>query len=137
MSKYLKAIIWIDRGEAKVFQVVAHEHSEAVVYSHTSALRLHHQASHEEGTNQAMDVDFFRRVIGTLNHIGATLLLGPGNSKFEFKSYLDQHRPELAAREVGVETLDNSSTAVIRVPGARIRVPRDSWHDRLRQSLHQ
>jgi stalled ribosome rescue protein Dom34 len=110
MSKYWDAIVWIDRSEAKVFHVSATEDSKIVANSHTSTQRLHHQASSESG-KEAVDGEFFHRICGALNHTGGTLITGPGNAKFELKNYLDKHRPDLAQRVYGVETLDHPGDA--------------------------
>ena len=107
MSKYWDAIVWIDRGEAKVFHLGADEDDKIVVHSHTSTQQLHRQTHHEEGSKETVDVEFFHRIIATLDHTGGTLITGPGNIKFELKEYLDRHRPDLAARVFGVETLEH------------------------------
>jgi stalled ribosome rescue protein Dom34 len=112
MSDFVDAIIWIDRREAKVFQVSDAEHVKLVI-THTSAKRQGHRADHEDGTKHALDPQFFHSVVQALDVAWGTLLTGPGTSKFELQQYMDQHRPDLAARISGVETIDEPTDAAI------------------------
>jgi stalled ribosome rescue protein Dom34 len=107
MSEYLDAIIFIDRRQAKVFHVSATDQVKLVL-EHTSAHRRHHQADHEDATPHAVDDEFLKRIAESLGHDGYTLIAGPGNSKFELQTYLERHKPDLAARVVGVESLNNA-----------------------------
>ena len=111
MSEYLDAIIFIDRHLAKVFHVGATDDVKLLI-EHTSAQRRHHQADHEDGTKHAVDDEFLHRIVASLDHAGHTLIAGPGNSKFELQTYLERHRPDIAARISGVETLQARRTAV-------------------------
>jgi stalled ribosome rescue protein Dom34 len=112
MCEYLDAIIFIDRGHAKAFHVSATDDVK-LVFEHTSAQRRHHQADHENSTKHAVDDEFLRRIAGSLDHNGHTLIAGPGNSKFEWQTYLERHKPDLAARISGVETLDDAKDGSI------------------------
>lgn len=112
MSEYLNAIIFIDRRQAKVFHVSATDEAKLVL-EHNAARRRHHQADHEDSTNHAVDDEFLHRVVGSLDHAGETLIAGPGNSKFELRTYMERHKPELAARVSGVETLDDAKDSSI------------------------
>jgi len=112
MSEFVDAIIWIGRREAKVFHVSETEQIKLVIM-HTSAKRRHHRADHEDGTKHAVDPEFLQSIVKALDHAGGTLITGPGNSKFELQHYMDQHRPDLAARIAGVETIDESADAGI------------------------
>jgi stalled ribosome rescue protein Dom34 len=90
---------------------------------HTSVQRLHHQASQDHG--QAVDEEFFRRIVAALKHTRGMLITGPGNAKFELKRYIEDHRPDLVPRvsetkldapvEAGLRALAND---FITRPGA-------------------
>jgi stalled ribosome rescue protein Dom34 len=112
MSEYLDAIIYIDRHQAKVFHVSATDEVK-LVFEHTSAQRQHHRADHEDSTEHAVDDEFLHRIVGSLDHTGHTLIAGPGNSKFELQTYMARHKPDLAARISGVDTLDDSRDSSI------------------------
>jgi hypothetical protein len=51
--------------------------------------------------------------VASLNHTGHTLIAGPGNSKFELQTYMERHKPDLAALISGVETLDTATDSGI------------------------
>ncbi len=128
MSNYWDAIVWIDRSEAKVFHVGAGHEDKIVVHSHTSAQQLHREKHHELGSKQRVDVEFFHRIIATLNHTGGTLITGPGNAKFELKEYLDRHRPDLGDRVFGVETLEHPPTSELIAVAHRFFATRGHRH---------
>jgi hypothetical protein len=128
MSKHWDSIVWIDRSEAKVFHVGATDEEKIVVHSHTSAQALHRQPHHEEGSKETIDVEFFHRIVATLDHSGGILIAGPGNIKFELKEYLDRHRPDLGARVFGVETLEHPFTAELLAVARRFFATRAHRH---------
>jgi stalled ribosome rescue protein Dom34 len=106
MSEYSDAIVFIDRHEAKVFNFNARDEVK-LVFTHASARRKHHEADHEDGTKHARDDVFLQSIVASLDERAFTLIVGPGNSKFELQTYMKNHRPELAARISGVESLDD------------------------------
>ena len=112
MSEFVDAIIWIDRREAKVFQVSETEQVKLVI-THGSATRRGHRADHEDGTKHAVDPQFLHSVVEAIDVAWGTLITGPGNSKFELQRYMHQRRPDLAARISGVETIDEPADAGI------------------------
>ena len=116
MSEYLDAIVFIDRCEAKVFHFSVADDVK-LAFTHDSAQRRHHRADHEDGTKHAVDENYLRRIVGSLDHTGHTLIVGPGNSKFELQTYLERHKPDLASRISGVETLDDATDAAILAMG--------------------
>jgi stalled ribosome rescue protein Dom34 len=116
MSEYLEVVIFIDRREAKVFHISAKDEMKLVL-THTSAQRRHHQADHEDATKHAVDDEFMRRIVSSLELSASTLICGPGNSKYELQSYMQQHTPELAERVSGVENLDDPKESGILAMG--------------------
>ena len=80
---------------------------------HLAAPRQHARTDHEDATRHAVEPHFLASVVRALDHVGGTLLAGPGNSKFELKTYMIQHRPDLAERISEIETLDDADDARI------------------------
>jgi stalled ribosome rescue protein Dom34 len=112
MSEYLDAVVFIDRREAKVFHFSASADVK-IVLMHDSAQRRHHSADHEDSTRHAVDDDFLRSVVGSLDHTGHTLIAGPGNSKFELQAHMQRHNSDLASRISGIETLEDAEDGAI------------------------
>jgi stalled ribosome rescue protein Dom34 len=105
VSHRFYAIVWIDHREAEVFHLSSTEESKVVINSHSSVQRLH-QRSHADGTqHQAIDTDFFARIVSALNHTGGTLLAGPGEAKHDLERYIRGNRPDLGAHVQGIETV--------------------------------
>jgi stalled ribosome rescue protein Dom34 len=114
------AVVWLDHTEAKVFRFNGDENSEIDLHSHTSLQRLHHRGGGlEAGDNPPQDSEFFKRIIGALDHTGGTVITGPGNTKLALKAFLDHHRPDLAAHVFAVETLDHPGTESLLALGHR------------------
>jgi stalled ribosome rescue protein Dom34 len=112
MSEYNDAIIFIDRREAKVFHFSAKDEVK-LLFTHTAAQRKHHAADHEDGTAHAVDDEFLQRIVASLDHEGYSLIVGPGNSKFELQTYMQRHKPDLAERLSAVESLEDSKDSGI------------------------
>ncbi len=120
MSDLNNAIVWLEHSEAKVFRYGADEESRADIHSHTSLQHLHHRrGGWEAGGNPPDDTEFFHRISGALDHSGETVITGPGNAKLALKSYLDGHRPDIASRVVGVDTLDQPTSDALLERGRR------------------
>ncbi|MDB4997767.1 MAG: hypothetical protein JWM74_5199, partial [Myxococcaceae bacterium] len=50
---------------------------------------------------------FFRAVTDALQSAREILVLGPGTAKLELMKYVQKHTPALAAKIVGVQTIDH------------------------------
>lgn len=104
MTARYYAIVWLNHNAAEVFRINATEQSRLVVNSHTSVQTLQHQGHKDGAEHHPVDTDYFSRIASTLNHVGGTLLAGPGEARFEFGRYLDQVRPDLASHTHELET---------------------------------
>jgi stalled ribosome rescue protein Dom34 len=109
MTAHYHAIVWIDHREAKLFHFNAADVDKVIIPSHATGHHAHHKANTTGSGHLCIDKEFFDRVIAALTHTGAILLTGPSNAKIELNHYLAQHRPELAKRVSGVESLDHPS----------------------------
>lgn len=104
MSARYYAIVWMNHNAAEVYRLNAIEQSKVVVNSHTSVQTLQHHG-HMDGTeHHPVDVDYFTRITSTLNHVGGTLLAGPGEARFEMGRYLTESRPDLASHMHEIDT---------------------------------
>ena len=104
MSARYYAIVWINHNAAEVFRINATEQSKLVVNSHTSVQTLQHHGHMDGIEHHPVDVDYFSRIASTLNHVGGTLLAGPGEARFELGRYLGQARPDLASHAHELDT---------------------------------
>jgi len=66
MSEYFDAIVWMDREEEKVFHCSTTADLKLVL-KHTSAMRRHHTANHEDSTKHAVDDEFLERIVAAFD----------------------------------------------------------------------
>jgi stalled ribosome rescue protein Dom34 len=122
MSARYYAIVWINRNAAEVFRINAIEESKVVVNSHTSTQSLQHRGPADGRQRHPVDTDYFARIASTLNHVGGTLLTGPGEARFELGRYLGERRPDLAAHARELDTPAHPGDAVL------VAMARDHFH---------
>jgi stalled ribosome rescue protein Dom34 len=105
MSKH--AIVWLDRWEARVFQVHPHTFNEETLSA--PAFRIHkHPKGFEERAEHPNDATrFFQDVARALDKSAAVLIVGPSTAKLQFVKYAQEHDAALEARIVGTETMDH------------------------------
>jgi len=96
-------IVWIDRKEAKIFNVVPNGFEA----SHIKAPDHHLATKDEEHGNHANNKSFFHDVAKVLKDDQHILLVGPSSAKLDFIRYVHKHNHGLEQRIVGVETLDH------------------------------
>ena len=95
-------VIWIDRSEAKIFQL-AREKME----------RKHLKAGHTGHAVRPVERKFFKEVSEHLDEACPLLILGPGIAKHHFLNYLTEECPSLARKVVGCETVDHPTDGQI------------------------
>lgn len=108
MSHY-HAIVWMDHREARVFHVSSGDVEKIAVHGHKQ--HLHHHAGAVGDGRAPADITFFDDIGDALEGAREVLVVGPGAAKLEMIRHATRHRPELAARIIGVETVDHPSDA--------------------------
>ncbi len=102
----IRAIIWIDHKEARIF------HVQPDTVGSTVLAPQHHFHRHPKGQGEPKEhpqdaLHFFQEVARELSGVDAVLIVGPSSAKLEFFKYLSQHQHLLAEKVVGVETADH------------------------------
>jgi stalled ribosome rescue protein Dom34 len=111
MNENTHAIVWVDHRDARIFHVTAAASDAQLVHARASRHHLEHRANVTGSAHRGVDSEYFQRIIAALSHDGQILLTGPGNAKAELNNYIAEHRPDLARRIAGVETLDHPKDA--------------------------
>ncbi len=122
MSARYYAIVWINHNAAEIFRINALEQSKLVVNSHTSTQSLHHRGDDNGSHDHPVDTEYFSRIASTLNHVGGTLLAGPGEARFELGRFLGETRPDLAAHAHELDTATHPGDAGL------VAMARDYFH---------
>jgi hypothetical protein len=110
MSHY-HAVVWIDHHEAHVVEFGMADRSREIVRPRQPITHLHTKAGSVSSWRAKEDPAFFDDVARALGGTGEILIVGPADAKFAFFKHLDAKHPALAARVVGVETVDHPSDA--------------------------
>jgi stalled ribosome rescue protein Dom34 len=97
------AVVWLDEAEAHVIHF-NREENETDVIKTTSQ----HQKAGVVGNNRAKESTTFMNDVATaLTASKEVLIVGPGQEKMTFISYLHKNHAELADKVVSVETVDH------------------------------
>jgi len=127
-SPYFHAMVWIDHREAKVFHFDA-EHADTVVVHNSHAHQnLHHKANSIDSGHVPVDKEYLHRVLAEMAAAGAILIVGPGSAKTELRTYVGEHRPDIAAKISAVETLDHPTDGQLLAFGRKFFVADDRMH---------
>ena len=101
-----QAAVFIDHHEAKIFHVDADASEVAQVHAPT-----HHVHRHETRTaepNRTADARHFHHDVAVaMAGAQQILVLGPASAKLELVKDWKAHEPAIAAKVVGVETVDH------------------------------
>ena len=102
------AVIWIDRKEARIFEVDADKVGQSIVDSPGPHIHRHPDEVDLRVRNHPDDEHrYFREVARALEGRGQVLLVGPAQTKVHFFRYLHHHDRPLEARVVGIESADH------------------------------
>ena len=101
------AVIWIDHSEAHVIHFDAEASESEVVKTKSTHPHLHHKSGSTGAGHAGSDKGYLHAVIEAVADANEILVVGPGKAKLEFLRHADKHDPKIAAKIVGVETVDH------------------------------
>jgi stalled ribosome rescue protein Dom34 len=105
--KHYHAAIWIDHTQARVFSLNADDSNEWTVRPHDHHVHLHHKAGKGDAGKAPLDAHYFHSVADAVKDAGEIVIFGPGTAKTELMHHMQKHDPKVAAKVVGVETVDH------------------------------
>ena len=94
-----RAAVWIDHQRAQVVHLDAVPIEIRQVRAHT-----HHTRQH--GSTVRTEHEFFGEVCDSLGGLGEVLVTGGHTAQSDLKHYAEKHRPAVAQRIVGYQTVD-------------------------------
>jgi hypothetical protein len=101
------AVIWIDHHETHVIEFSPDERSSEVVRPRGVIKHPHCKGGTMSGWRSGENPAYFDEIAGTLDGVGEILITGPAGAKLAFLKHLQSKHPALAAKVVGVETVDH------------------------------
>lgn len=113
--KHHHCVVWIDHREAHVLSHGMAPESQdidrRVIRAHHTPEKLHHRSEGTSSGHANEDSRYYRDVAEALKGAGEILLTGPSNAKDHLQRVLASGFPQVAAKVVGVETVDHPSEA--------------------------
>jgi len=101
------AVIWIDHKEAHVMFLGQDVGEVEIIKTKSTHAHLHHKANEVGSGKVAFDVKYLHSVIEAVKESKEILILGPGSAKLELIKHAHHHDQQIAAKIVGVETVDH------------------------------
>lgn len=101
---FSRAVVWLDHHNAQVIQFDAEQVEARKLQAH----------SHDTGQHRSevrTEHEFFGEVCDALAGLEAILVTGSHTAQADFRHYVDKHRPALAPRITGWETVDHPTQA--------------------------
>jgi stalled ribosome rescue protein Dom34 len=110
MTSHVRAAVWLDHHEARVFHVDLDTFDETAVRSPRA--HVHRPKSGTDLHQHPDDIKhFFHDVAKALADAGEVLVLGPSTAKLQFVKYVHEHDKALAPKIVGLESVDHPTDA--------------------------
>jgi len=101
------AVVWIDHKEARVFHVHPDSSDETSVLAPQRHIHRHPKGRGEPREHPGDARRFFAEVARELHTVDAILIVGPSSAKTELSRYMKDHAPLVAAKVVGIESVDH------------------------------
>ena len=109
MTVHRHAAVFIDHHEAKIYHVDLIGFDEKTIASPHAHVHRHPKGGAEKHEHPDDLARFFADVAAALKDAEQILLVGPSTAKLQFVNYIEENERALAAKIVGVETLDHPS----------------------------
>lgn len=103
------AAVWLDHNQAKIFHVTPSTFAEETIHSPSEHTTLHRKSGPgaDSGQRAPEDQHYYHDVIMALADAQEVLVLGPATAKLELVKHAHKHDQVLAAKIIGVETVDH------------------------------
>jgi len=111
---FLHAVVWLDHHQAQLIQFDL-EQAEARKF------RAHSHVTPQHGSKVRTTHEFFSEVCDALEGLDSVLVTGGHTAQADFRHYVGKHRPTLAPRITGWETVDHPSQAQLLALGRQRR----------------
>ena len=119
MSPHMRAIVWIDHGQARVIRFDGETASTSVVRPHGGTPHLHHKANSIDSGHLSENQHYLHAVGQAIAGVESVLVAGPANAKLELMKHLSRHDPQLLEKVSGVQTVDHPTDGQLLDLGRR------------------
>lgn len=112
---YAHAVVWIDHREARIFDFNHDEVEKMVIRPDNPSKQVHRKAGPVGDGHSAVDAPFLAEIAVELGKHAEILIVGPAQAKLDLIKHLHKHNAAIAAKVVGVESIDHPSDEQIVV----------------------
>ncbi|MCE9659597.1 MAG: hypothetical protein K8R60_13630 [Burkholderiales bacterium] len=106
-------LVWLDHHSAKIFPVGG---ATAPAAEHL-AEHSHHTRQH--GSAVRSEHEFYGAVCDALEGAAEVLVAGSSTARTDFRHYLEKHRPQVAQKVLGYESVDSPTDGQLVALGRR------------------
>ena len=96
------AILWMDRENAKLFNLENSRVTHRVLHAHEPDHHTHHRDQDEKTS-----AHFLKTIFENVKDFKKIVILGPGLAKKHFTAYLGEHHPDFVKRIAACITVDH------------------------------
>ena len=114
----LHAVIWVDHQHAQVLHLDS-DHVQA------QKIKAHNHHTRQHGSQVRTEHEFFGEVCDALTDIKEVLVTGAHKAQADFRHYVEKHRPHVAPKIVGWETVDHPSDGQLAALARKFFVKHD------------
>ena len=107
MTSHLRAAVWIDHQEARIFHVDVASFDESMISAPHHHIHRHPKGPAEEHAHPDDLHRLFHDVADALRDAEQILVMGPSTAKLQLLRYLHEHEHVLERKIVGLETVDH------------------------------
>lgn len=103
------AVVWIDHSEAHVMHISRDDVEKSIVHPEQPHQKLHALAGKPGSGRAPEEADYYHRVASALSGAEEILVVGPAQAKLQLIKHIHAHHHDMAAKVIGVETVDHPS----------------------------
>ena len=113
MTAQLRAAVWLDHREARVFHVDLDGFDEKTIPAPVHRFHRHAKGPSAQHDHPDDERQFFAAIAAALVSAEEVLVLGPSTAKSQLLKFFNDHARELVGKVVAVETSDHPTDAQI------------------------
>lgn len=106
MSHY-HAVVWLDHSEAHVMHITPDDVEKSVVQPTNPHKKLHSKSGTVGAGKATEDHAYYHAIVEALQGAQEILVVGPAQAKLQLVKHIQAHDQAMAAKVVGVETIDH------------------------------
>jgi hypothetical protein len=110
---HFHAVVWLDHLSALVLGFGAAGETTRTIVKNDGPAHIHHKAGSVGSGHVQEPAAYLAAIADALAGFREILILGPAETKTEFRSFLERNRPEVAKRVIGLEAMEQGSEGEI------------------------